>query len=77
MELGETGSGDAWRSIRTVCIADGFVLNKVSACLREMYSNSTLDILAECLHCCLPPAEDEIYPREIFFLEYGLLLMLS
>ena len=71
LELGEQGSGDAWRSIRTFCIADGFILNKISACLREMYSHSTLDILAECLHCCLPPAGDEVYPREIFFLEYG------
>lgn len=69
LELGDHGGGDAWRSIRTFCIADGFILNNVSACLRDMYSHSTIDILAECLHCCLPPGEDEIFPRELFFLE--------
>lgn len=78
LELGEPGSGDAWRSIRTFCIADGFILNKISACLREMYSHSTIDILAECLHCCLPPVgDDEVYPREIFFLEYGVPALLT
>jgi hypothetical protein len=77
LELGEPGAGDAWRSIRTFCIADGFVLNEVSSCLRAMYSNSTIDTLAECLHCCLPPGDDEIFPREIFFLEYGAILALK